>query len=346
MKLKMLPALAGDCLEIKFDGCTPGMVIIDGGMGKECRYILKNDVCDWKDKNGPVDLAILTHMDNDHISGFLSLIKDEKINDEYLSEMWFNYGEKIERSVSNEKKRLYVEDNSCLTSCKQGKELYEYLKIKNIPLVAPIISGMKKQADQWCLEVISPSEECLDEFVSSDEYQVIEDEVADLQTAARKNDYGYSVEDLLKRTFDESSVTKANASSVAVLVSDNDHSILCLGDAKSSEVERELRRRGYYENNPLHVDFVKVSHHGSSHSTSGSLIRILDCRNYLISTNWKGLPTKECLARIVENALEPVTFYCNYEPYTEIFTSDEYQKYGTQFKNIGNMEIDVSGESL
>ena len=105
MKLKMLPALAGDCLEIKFDGCTPGMVIIDGGMGKECRYILKNDVCDWKDKNGPVDLAILTHMDNDHISGFLSLIKDEKINDEYLSEMWFNYGEKIERSVSNEKKR-------------------------------------------------------------------------------------------------------------------------------------------------------------------------------------------------------------------------------------------------
>ena len=97
----MLPALAGDCLEIKFDGCTPGMVIIDGGMGKECRYILKNDVCDWKDKNGPVDLAILTHMDNDHISGFLSLIKDEKINDEYLSEMWFNYGEKIEKSVSN-----------------------------------------------------------------------------------------------------------------------------------------------------------------------------------------------------------------------------------------------------
>ena len=39
----MLPALAGDCLEIKFDGSTPGMVIIDGGMGKECRAILKKD---------------------------------------------------------------------------------------------------------------------------------------------------------------------------------------------------------------------------------------------------------------------------------------------------------------
>lgn len=264
----MLPALAGDCLEIKFDGSTPGMVIIDGGMGKECRYILKKDVYDWKDKNGPVDLAILTHMDNDHINGFLSLINDEKINDEYLSEMWFNYGEKIEKSVSNEKNRLYVEDNSRLTSSKQGKELYEYLKIKNISLVAPIISGMKKKTGQWYLEVISPSEECLDEYVSSDEYQVIENEASDLQTAARKNDYGYSVENLLKRVFDESSVTKANASSIAVLVSDNNHSILSLGDAKSSEVERELRRRGYCENNPLHVDFVKVSHHGSSHSTT------------------------------------------------------------------------------
>ena len=140
----MLPALAGDCLEIKFDGCTPGMVIIDGGMGKECRAILKKDVCDWKEKNGPVNLAVLTHMDNDHINGFLSLIGDEDFNRDYLSEMWFNYGEKIEKDNCDTNKRLFIADNSCLTSSKQGKELYEYLKLKKIPLVAPVISGMKK----------------------------------------------------------------------------------------------------------------------------------------------------------------------------------------------------------
>lgn len=38
-------------------------------------------------------------MDNDHINGFLSLIGDEDFNRDYLSEMWFNYGEKIEKRI-------------------------------------------------------------------------------------------------------------------------------------------------------------------------------------------------------------------------------------------------------
>ena len=342
----MLPALAGDCIEIKFDGPTPGMIIIDGGMGKECRFILKKDVCEWKDKNGPVDLAILTHMDNDHIKGFLSLIGDEDFNGDFLSEMWFNYGDKIEKTTCKEKNRLFISDNSCLTSRKQGKELYEYLKLKKIPLVAPIVSGMKKTTAQWCIDVLSPSKECLDDYVSSKEYQVIESEPSDSQTSAKKSDYDCSIEELLNRSFDESSVTRANASSIVVIISENNHNILLLSDTKSSEVERELRARGYSENNPLHVDFVKVSHHGSAHSTSESLIKILDCSNYLISSNWKGLPTKECLSRIVENVGKAVTFYCNYEPDTKIFTDEEYQKYGMQFKNIGSMEIEVNGESL
>ncbi len=125
---------------------------------------LKKDVCEWKEKNGAVDLAVLTHMDNDYIKGFLSLIGDEKFNRDYLSEMWFNYGEKIENTICKEKKRLFIVDDSCLTSCKQGKEIYEYLKMKNIPLVAPVVSGMKKTSDEWCIEVISPSKNCLDEL--------------------------------------------------------------------------------------------------------------------------------------------------------------------------------------
>lgn len=36
--------------------------------------------------------------------------------------------------------------------------------MKNIPLVAPVVSGKKKTCDEWCIEVISPSikeTECL-----------------------------------------------------------------------------------------------------------------------------------------------------------------------------------------
>lgn len=344
MRLKMLPALAGDCIEIYFESTIPKMMIIDGGMGKECIAILKKDVNKWRSENGPVDLAILTHMDNDHISGFLSLVKDENFGEKSLSEMWFNYGEKIETSDHELKNRLYLADESCLTSGKQGKELYQLLKSKNISLVAPIISGKKKEFAECCIEVISPTLECLREYVSSNEYQSFGDGLSDIQTVARKKDYDQSVEDLLDRVFDEGSVTSANASSIAVLITEKDHKILCLSDAKSSEVEKELRNRGYSEDSPLVIDFLKVSHHGSSHNTSDSLIRILDCSNYLISTNWKGLPTKECLSRIIGNSKKSVTFYCNYEPDFTIFTEEEYRKYGVQFKYIRNMEIKVGEE--
>lgn len=342
----MLPALAGDCIEIYFESNIPRMIIIDGGMGKECRAILKKDVNKWKSENGPVDLAILTHMDNDHINGFLSLVKEDNFDEKSLSEMWFNYGEQIEEVDYEVKNRLYIADESCLTSCKQGKELHELLKNKNITLVAPIISGTKKVFDECYIEVISPSSEGLKKYVSSKEYQSFRNDLSDLQTAARKNDYDHSIEDLLDSVFDEASVTNANASSIAVLINEKGHKILCLGDAKASEVEKELRKRGYSEETPLTIDFLKVSHHGSSHNTSDSLIRILDCSNYLISTNWKGLPTKECLARIIGNSKKAVTFYCNYEPDITIFTEEEYQKYGMKFRNIRNMEMEVSGESI
>lgn len=340
----MLPALAGDCIEIYIESTTPRMIIIDGGMGKACRAILKRDINKWKAENGPVDLAILTHVDNDHISGFLSLFKEESFDEKSLSEIWFNYGEQIEEADDKVQKRLYIEEESCLTSCKQGKELYQVLKNKKIPLMSPVTSGRKKSFEDCCIEVISPSIECLRKYVSSDEYQSFSDEYHNIQTASRKDDYSCSVEDLLDRPFDETSVTNVNASSIAIMITDKEHKILCLGDAKSSEVERELRSRGYNEDNPLVLDFLKVSHHGSSHNTSDSLIKILDCSNFLISTNWKGLPTKECLTRIVVNSKKLVTFWCNYEPDTTIFTQEEYQKYGMQFRYFGNMEINVSGK--
>lgn len=343
----MLPALAGDCIEIFFEDPFPRMVVIDGGMGKVCRTILKRDVYDWKARIGPVDLAILTHMDNDHINGFLSLVADKDFDKNTLAAMWFNYGKEIEKNVEKStEKRLFVSDDSCLTSGKQGSELYQIINSKGIPLFAPITSGISKIFGKYCVEVISPSTECLNKYVASKEYQSYQNLISDTYTAAQKKDYKYSIEELLKKKFDDQSVTNANASSIVVMIAGEQQRILCLGDSKPSEVEMELRNRGYSEDNPLAVDFLKVSHHGSAHSTSDSLIRVLDCCNYLISANWKTLPTKECLARIIVNSKKPVTFWCNYEPDITIFSEKEYEQYGMKFKNVKNMEIEVSGKRM
>lgn len=345
MIIKVLPALAGDCIEILSKKTVPRFIVIDGGMGKKCKTILKDDFHKWVADNGPVDLAILTHVDNDHIDGFISLLADSSFDKNMLKEVWFNYGKRIEKNVTEmSETRLFIPERSSLTSSKQGRKFCGLLREKGIPMIAPITSGMVKEYGALRIEVISPSEKCLAEYVNSDEYSLCDKGKDEILTASRKRDYNKSVEELINKKFDENGVTKVNASSIAVLVSDERSKILCLADAKSTLIESELRRRGYNERNPLEIDCLKVSHHGSAYSTGDSLLGIIKCNNYIISTNWQGLPSKECLARIAVNSREPVTFWCNYKPESNIFSDDEYKKYGMTFKYVGNMEIEVGGE--
>ena len=70
----------------------------------------------------------------------------------------------------------------------------------------------------------------------------------------------------------------ANAASIAFILRCDNLSILMLGDSYPQNVERYLREeKGYSEENPLVVDFVKVSHHGSRNNTSNSLLDIIQC---------------------------------------------------------------------
>lgn len=340
MRIKMLPAMSGDCIEIIVDKPKPHMIIIDGGMGKICKTILKKDVMDWSDKNGPVDLAILTHVDNDHISGFLTLFSDASFDKNTLSALWFNYGEKIEdHKHFSPLNRIYINSNNCNTSHKQGDELYGLLNAKGIPLVAPVVAGMVKDFDQIRIDVLSPSKEVLEKYVNSKDYQGISDN--DIFTSAARKDYDKSIEELVGKKCDESSITTTNMSSIAVIISCDNKKIMCLGDSKASEIEKELRKRGFSEDKPLKLDYIKVAHHGSAHGTSDSLLSIIDCSNYLISANWNGLPSKECLSRIVVNSKRKAVFWCNYEPDINIFSKEEYMKYGMSFKYIKNMEINT-----
>jgi Predicted hydrolase (metallo-beta-lactamase superfamily) len=109
----------------------------------------------------------------------------------------------------------------------------------------------------------------------------------------------------------------ANASSIAFILRCDDLSILMLGDCYPHNVEAYLRSKGYSEDNPLAVDFVKVAHHGSRHNTSNELLDIILCNNYIISTNGQkfGHPDRECLAHILchprRDRNEKVHFYFN-----------------------------------
>ena len=71
----------------------------------------------------------------------------------------------------------------------------------------------------------------------------------------------------------------------------------------NSELQDALKAKGYSKEKKLHVDFAKVAHHGSRANISNELLDMIDCTNYLLSTNGgQGRsyhPTREALANII-----------------------------------------------
>lgn len=67
-------------------------------------------------------------------------------------------------------------------------------------------------------------------------------------------------------------------------------------------------------------DVVKVSHHGSKHNTSVSLLKLINSKKYLFSTNGKGKnfshPDIETIYRIIttDNTLDKELIF-NYKPF-------------------------------
>src|SRR5690606_3544619 len=77
-----------------------------------------------------------------------------------------------------------------------------------------------------------------------------------------------------------------NGSSIAFLAEYGGKSCLFLADAHheviAASISRLLEQRGQ---NTLHVDAVKVAHHGSAGNISDNLLALIDSLRFLISTN-------------------------------------------------------------
>jgi hypothetical protein len=93
-----------------------------------------------------------------------------------------------------------------------------------------------------------------------------------------------------------------NGSSIAFLACFGGKRILLAGDAHSGRIESSLRCLGWSESNRLPVDCWKLSHHGSSGNTSPTLLNIIDCARFAISTDGTrhGHPDPQTIARILK----------------------------------------------
>lgn len=93
-----------------------------------------------------------------------------------------------------------------------------------------------------------------------------------------------------------------------------------LGDSYPYSIVESLKNVGYSTDNPLYVDYVKISHHGSRNNISNELLDMIDCDRFLISTNGGNgascHPDRETIANIACHAKrdrnKSIHLYFNY----------------------------------
>lgn len=342
MKVKVLEAFNGDCILVNIEKSN---ILIDGGIGRTYSRKLKNEIKRLIERGEYIDLLIVTHIDDDHIGGIVKLFQDDEIDKSFIKKVWFNSEVLMANHFENleiDPQEIIIENNnSNKMSVKQGCTLEERLKELNgweqdLVMFGGIFLNWKLSSSE--ITVLTPRKDSLVGLRKKWKRE----KPSTNKMSSCKEDYSLSIEELRIRSFKEdNSIT--NKSSISFVLKHRNKQILFLGDSHPSDVERSLRELGYSKGKKLKVEYMKLSHHGSKGNTSDSLLELIECENYIVSTDGSKhcLPNKECLARIVNQNKDKanLNFYFNYSIYENIFTKEELQKYKINCKNLNELEL-------
>ena len=298
-RIHFLPVKNGDSFVIECDkGNQHGVVVVDGGptgYGK----VLQSKV----EETGIPDLLVLTHYDEDHIGGLTQYINSCVAKGESpAKEVWANCAGYVE-----------VEEPVMTKSIVQGVKLSELLnresRMRGMAWRDDVVEGIDKDFPFASIEVVSPTPEVRELVIQKQKEEGLKQQAKakslDKEAVVEVDDLTIPLEILAKGAVKAPNLKKsnelANAASIAFILRCDGLSILMLGDGYPHNVEAYLRKKGYSEDNPLEVDFVKVAHHGSMNNTSNELLDIIKCNRFIIPTNGEkhGHPDRAAIAHIL-----------------------------------------------
>lgn len=293
--IEILPAKHGDAFIIhSFRGEEENIIVVDGGPKGTQQVIYK------RLKELPrIDLMILTHYDEDHIYGLLHYMKKMRDTRPFpVRIIWVNH------------------------ACNAGIQTGLNISYGQARKLSELLTEMGNNAPEWCVNIMAESKysmPCATLHVISPtqgdlqaNWDAYEKEVGggvNLAASQRLKavDLDTPLVTLATRPFigqrEGSEETIANDASIAFIMECDDLRLLMLGDSNPVKTEAYLREMGYQEGNKLEVDYVKISHHGSKYSTNNGLLDIVQCDNFIISTNGGHSnsyhPDRVALARII-----------------------------------------------
>ncbi|MFU1525308.1 ComEC/Rec2 family competence protein [Aeromonas hydrophila] len=338
--VRVLKANHGDCILVSHEGFN---LLIDGGTsatfshGLRQRYAgaLREVLDELKNSRQHIDLAILTHIDDDHIHGLIKAFEKPGYLGQLVKLIWFNSSRLITQSFNIPdiaENNIILANDSPETSIQQGKDfetLLDEIGCERAPL---IMAGQVYEVGPFTLKILSPERRQLERLLHK-----WPTEVESGETSSHGNDYHLSLNEIWAEDKFEHDPSIYNGSSIAFILEADDKKMLFLGDAHDQVVADNIRSLGYSDSNKLKLELVKISHHGSQYNTSSEFLSLLDSPCYVISTNGskRGLPNKRTIARIIKSTSGNVHF--NYSNViTPLLLDNEVEEYSSRLKVLND----------
>lgn len=314
-------ARKGDCLILHYGTKKdPGLIVIDGGPAQVYLPHLKPRLEAIRKARGlvgkqlPVDLLMISHIDEDHILGILELTGElvdaknaKKPLPVKIQNLWHNSFDKI---IGNDPENLLsavtasfgpaalagdlgvegIDEDAAkvLASVPQGLRLADNAKVLKLKLNGEFKGKLVRATDD---------SEALDigKGLSFTVIGPMEEELAELQKefdAALKK--VKKTEAALAALTDDSA---ANLSSIVVLAKVGAKSMLLTGDARADKIRTGLKLVGLLKpGKKLKVNLLKMPHHGSDRNMDQKFLEDVTADLYVFSGNGEhGNPERETL---------------------------------------------------
>lgn len=355
MNIKIMQSGKGDCLLITSDD---KYILIDGGMSNAYNNFTTKELSKLQKRGISIDLACVSHIDEDHIGGFLKMIEDLVLWRVYdyqvangntsakkppvlrpceIKEIWHNAfsdfkGDNagaIEDMLAAKADILLTSNNPVLREMgqialgeKSAIQLSRRLRADQLNIPLNTASGGKLmmyrdndqpvQVGSLTISLIAPFEVDLDILRDKwnlwlDAHQTQIDEVrtkvdrdSGLISSSLTPDLAYyqalarewepailaAIANANGELGNRDSVTEPNLASIMFLIEEGETKVLMTGDGHADDITKGLEAIGKLApGGSLHLDVLKVQHHGSEHNIHEDFCNRITATHYIFCGN-------------------------------------------------------------
>ncbi len=329
LKLHVVQAQFGDCLVLEYGTAAhPHFILIDGGPPTTYDRHL-HSILQTVGAAGPLDLVALSHVDNDHIIGLLDYFAELRAGtDPSLptpAALWHNsfartvdpggaIQARLQALVTNSRAMVMSTAGAAVNGIGEGNSLRLAAAALGIPLNGGFPSDLVLvdtapgpfTFENVTLQITGPTQLNLNQLQ------------ADWEQWLDTHEDAVGTDDPFVMANSDRSVP--NLSSITFLAEADGKRILFTGDGRRDHLLQGLGAAGLLDaGGLLHVDVLKLAHHGSNRNTTKTFFKKVTADLYVASANGKDdNPDLATLIWLVEAAKEqnrtPRIFVTNRTP--------------------------------